>query len=140
MSEEEKKAIEYYQNKEMSFTCDIDTQELLKALGLEETEEDSFENHTIRFKTLLKLIEKQNNRLKQLEKENKELSEELNSVKEIYYTQRDIDEDYVPKSVIREKIKEYEELLEDELTQVTYWNEIQYTIRVLKKLLGGSNE
>ena len=62
LSEEEKKAIEYYSNKEVSFSVDFDTEKLLKALGI--TEEDSFENHQIRFKTLLNLITK-------LQKENK---------------------------------------------------------------------
>ena len=60
MSEEEKKAIEYYQDKEVSFTLEnFDKKEFLKALGIAETEEDNFENHQIRFKTLLNLIEKQ---------------------------------------------------------------------------------
>lgn len=67
MNEEEKKAIEYYQNQEVSFSVDFDTENLLKALGI--TEEDSFENHQIRFKTLLNLIEK-------LQKENEKLKEE----------------------------------------------------------------
>ena len=54
------------------------------------------------------------NYIEQLEKENEELSEELNSVKEIYYTQRDIDEDFIPKSKIREMIKELEEAKESD--------------------------
>lgn len=58
MEENEKKAIDYYENKEMSFTCDYNTEELLKALGIENNEEDSFENHQIRFKTLINLIKK----------------------------------------------------------------------------------
>lgn len=70
MNEEEKKAIEYYQNKEVSFSVDFDTENLLKALGI--TEEDSFENHQIRFKTLLNLIEK-------LKKENEELKKDRNN-------------------------------------------------------------
>ena len=68
MNEEEKKAIEYYQNKEVSFSVDFDTEKLLKALGI--SEEDSFENHQIRFKTLLNLIEK-------LQKENEKLKKKL---------------------------------------------------------------
>lgn len=59
MNKEEKEAIEYYSNKEISFSCDFNTEELLKALGIEETEKDSFENHQIRFRTLLNLIQKQ---------------------------------------------------------------------------------
>lgn len=74
MNEEEKKAIEYYQNKEVSFSVDFDTENLLKALGI--TEEDSFENHQIRFKTLLNLIER-------LQKENEELRKELNEENKI---------------------------------------------------------
>lgn len=74
MNEEEKKAIEYYQNKEVSFSVDFDTEKLLKALGI--TEEDSFENHQIRFKTLLNLIER-------LQKENEELRKELNEENKI---------------------------------------------------------
>mgnify|MGYP001209134643 FL=1 len=70
MNEEEKKAIEYYQNKEVSFSVDFDTENLLKALGI--TEEDSFENHQIRFKILLNLIEK-------LKKENEELKKDRNN-------------------------------------------------------------
>lgn len=70
MNDEEKKAIEYYQNKEVSFSVDFDTENLLKALGI--TEEDSFENHQIRFKTLLNLIEK-------LKKENEELKKDRNN-------------------------------------------------------------
>lgn len=70
MNEEEKKAIEYYQNKEVSFSVDFYTENLLKALGI--TEEDSFENHQIRFKILLNLIEK-------LKKENEELKKDRNN-------------------------------------------------------------
>ena len=77
MNEEEKKAIEYYQNKEVSLSVDFDTENLLKALGI--TEEDSFENHQIRFKTLLNLIEK-------LQKENEELKSENRRLKVIRYS------------------------------------------------------
>ena len=74
MNEEEKNAIEYYQNKEVSFSVDFDTEKLLKALGI--TEEDSFENHQIRFKTLLNLIEK-------LQKENEELKNQETTQRKI---------------------------------------------------------
>lgn len=66
MNKEERKAIEYYQDKEISFGVNFDTEKLLRELGI--TEDDSFENHQIRFKTLLNLIEK-------LQKENEELKE-----------------------------------------------------------------
>ena len=59
MNKEEKEAVEYYSNKEISFSCDFNTEEWLKELGIEETEKDSFENHQIRFRTLLNLIQKQ---------------------------------------------------------------------------------
>lgn len=91
MNEEEKKAIEYYQNKEVSFSVDFDTEKLLKALGI--TEEDSFENHQIRFKTLLNLIEK-------LQKENEELKNKL-SLKQ--FDINVVYNDYL------EKLNEYEE-------------------------------
>jgi prefoldin subunit 5 len=80
------------------------------------------------------------NRLEQLEKENEELKINLNATEKT--AERLVQNlwECVPKSVIREKIEELEKALEEELTQVTYWNEIQYTIRVLRKLLGGSNE
>lgn len=68
MNEKEKKAIEYYQDKEVSFgfECDLTTEQFLKALGIEEKEEDSFENHQIRFKTLLNIIEKQQKEIEKL--------------------------------------------------------------------------
>ena len=72
LSEEEKKAIEYYSNKEVSFSVDFDKEKLLKALGI--TEEDSFENHQIRIKTLLNLITK-------LQKENKEKDNNIEELK-----------------------------------------------------------
>lgn len=72
---EEEKAIKYYENKDISFSVDFDTKKLLEALGI--TEEDSFENHQIRFKTLLNLIEK-------LQKENEELKQSLIINKKLY--------------------------------------------------------
>lgn len=91
MNEEEKKAIEYYQNKEVSFSVDFDTETLLRVLGI--TEEDSFENHQIRFKTLLNLIEK-------LQKDNEELKNKL-SLKQ--FDINVVYNDYL------EKLNEYEE-------------------------------
>ena len=89
MNKEEKKAIEYYQNKEVSFSVDFDTENLLKALGI--TEKDSFENHQIRFKTLLNLIEK-------LQKENEEYSKQL----DLDY----VDKNYISKQKIKDEIEE----------------------------------
>lgn len=68
MNKEERKAIEYYQDKEISFGVNFDTEKLLRELGI--TEEDSFEKHQIRFKTLLNIIEK-------LQKENEKLKNKL---------------------------------------------------------------
>ena len=98
MNKEEKNAIEYYQNKEVSFSADFDTEKLLKALGI--TEEDSFQNHQIRFKTLLNLIEK-------LQKEN----EELKKYKEYYSSAKQlVDNNYIHKQKVKDKI---EELIEE---------------------------
>lgn len=96
MNKEEKKAIEYYQNKEVSFSVDFDTEKLLKALGI--TEKDSFENHQIRFKTLLNLIEK-------LQKENEEYSKQL----DLDY----VDKNYISKQKIKDEIEELKGKLED---------------------------
>lgn len=72
LSEEEKKAIEYYSNKEVSFEVsfevNFDIKNLLKDLGI--TEEDSFENQQIRIKTLLNLINKLQ---KETEEKNKQI-------------------------------------------------------------------
>ena len=93
MNEKEKKAIEYYQNKEVSLSVNFDTENLLKALGI--TEEDSFENHQIRFKTLLNLIEK-------LQKEN----EELNGIYQLAF--KDGKESYIRK--VKDRIEKYKKL------------------------------
>ena len=97
MNKEERKAIEYYQNKEVSLSVDFDTEKLLKALGI--TEEDSFENHQIRFKTLLNLIEK-------LQKENKKLKNQVQ--RQINSWNNDIKANYISKHKIKDKIKELE--------------------------------
>lgn len=76
MTEEEKKAIEYYSDKEVSFSVDFDTEKLLKSLGI--TEEDSFENHQIRIKTLLNLINK-------LQKETEEKNKQIDLMAELFY-------------------------------------------------------
>ena len=99
---EEKKTVEYYQNKEVSLSVDFDTENLLKALGI--TEEDSFENHQIRFKTLLNLIEK-------LQKENNKLNIKLDDKEaEIQILKDDIKADDIEyKHVIEILKKENEE-------------------------------
>ena len=105
MNKEEKNAIEYYQNKEVSFSADFDTEKLLKALGI--TEEDSFQNHQIRFKTLLNLIEK-------LQKEN----EELKKYKEYYSSAKQlVDNNYIHKQKVKDKIEELKAQYKTELEE-----------------------
>ncbi len=145
MNEEEKKAIEYYQNKEVCFSVDFDTEKLLRALGI--TEEDSFENHQIRFKTLLNLIEK-------IQKENEKLKNKLldtlegqKVIKE--ETPRYIKENYIPIQKVKDKIEKeikYHERNILEIENITMLKsktakeeaEIEfnkYAIVVLKKIL-----
>ena len=149
MNEEEKKAIEYYQDKEISFSVDFNTAELLKALGITETEEDSFKNHQIRFRTLLNLIEK-------LQKENEELKEyiaiapnldEMTATKyrniqqdayiqgraeEQQKAEQIIYENYIPKQTVKDKIEE----LKKNLYTVEHYETVG-AINVLQELLEG---
>ena len=105
MNKEEMKAIEYYQDKKISFGVNFDTEKLLRALGI--TEEDNFENHQIRFKTLLNIIEK-------LQKENEELKfEERRRIIGKYgeveihdVINRTLSNDYISVKKIKDKIKE----------------------------------
>lgn len=76
-NESEKRAMEYYQmeaNEEMSFTCDFDSAKFMTALGIKALEEDSFENHQYRFKTLINLIVKQKDEINELYNMKKEHS------------------------------------------------------------------
>lgn len=146
LSEEEKKAIEYYQNKEVSFSVGFDTEKLLKALGI--TEEDSFENHQIRFKTLLNLIEKLQKeneekttillagaeKVKQLEKENKDLKAdnyELNN------RITDLLEN-IPVQKVKDKIEELKKKVEELTDEQGYWggSDLLEQIKVLQELVG----
>ena len=43
---------------------------------------------------------------------NKELKQELDSVKEIYYTQKEIEKDYIPKSKVKELRDKYKKEIE----------------------------
>ena len=87
---------------------------------------------------ILKERQSDKERIKDLEeineahkKENGELREELESVKEIYYTQKEIETDYIPKSLIKEKIEELKEIAdEDNLDDFI-------RIQVLEELLKG---
>ena len=73
---------------------------------------------------VLNLIEKQNKRIEELKFENI-LAREENDY---------LHKNYIPKSVIREKIEELEEMLPNQYVH------IDYTKKMLKELLGGSNE
>ena len=95
MNKEEREAIEYYQDKEISFGVNFDTEKLLRSLGI--TEEDSFENHQIRFKTLLNLIEK-------LQKENEKY-------KQFFDLMLILDSDYFMNCGDEETIKLVDEIL-----------------------------
>lgn len=132
MNEEEKKAIEYYQNKEVSLSVDFDTEKLLKALGI--TEEDSFENHQIRFKTLLNLIEK-------LQKENEEVKRLIAHKNE--YTKK-LEEDLfenaenyvISKQKVKDKIRHYQELQDNYIKKYDEINEgLQAMINALQELI-----
>jgi hypothetical protein len=91
---------------------------------------------------LLNLIEKQNNRLEQLEKENefwKEYKEKLDKLDTKDFIFKHELENYIPKSVIREKIEELEKL-EKGFNFTGLITECETKIEVLNELLGGSNE
>lgn len=127
MSEEENKAIKYLQHLRKYVAGSDEEEFVLLALTL---------------------IEKQNNRLEQLEKENKKLTEARN-----WYFEHTVNkavtpemlhkilrEDYVPKSVIREKIKELEKKAEQERKKkwisAEAMIELGYQRKTLKELLG----
>lgn len=65
----------------------------------------------------------------------KELKEELDSVKQIYYTQREIEENYILKSKVEEVI---EEVKKDENPSISSFQEYaqEYAIDKLQSLLG----
>ena len=58
------------------------------------------------FKAIMKIADERD----ELKAKCKELEEELNSVKEIYYTQKEIEENYIPVSLVEEKIEELNKL------------------------------
>lgn len=78
MNEEEKKAIEYFKNKEISFEFEIDgdMEKLKSALGI--TEDDDFDKQVLRVKTLLNLIEKQQKEIELKDKVIDEMVERIN--------------------------------------------------------------
>lgn len=55
----------------------------------------------------------------------KELEEELNSVKEIYYTQKEIEENYIEKSLVEEKIEELKEKRDDYLYKLQVYGDFR---------------
>lgn len=109
-TEEEEYAIGYYLDKEISVELEIkdDKGEFLKALGI--TENDNFESHLIRVKTLLHLIEKQN---KEINEKDKLLKFNRNYINRLEQDLFGNASNYVvPKEAIREKIEEYAGLKE----------------------------
>ena len=101
MNKEERKAIEYYQDKEISFGVNFDTEKLLKTLGI--TEEDSFEKHQIRFKTLLNLIEKLQKENEELKADNYELNNRITDLLENISIQKvkdKIEEEKLPLTIV----------------------------------------
>lgn len=123
MNEEEKKAIEYYQNKEVSFSVDFDTETLLRVLGI--TEEDSFENHQIRFKTLLNLIEK-------LQKDNEELKNKLSlkqfDINVVYNDYLEKLNEYEENSISIQKVKDkIEEILNNKEYRIVFEGNAEFT-------------
>ena len=136
MSDEEKKAIEYYQNNEYAFgfETDMDAETFKKAFGIEETDEDTFEKHQIRFKTLLNLIEKLQKELEEKDKTIKMLDDAYSGA--IIESKKwfDIAHNSISKDKIRAKI--------EELNKTIYNGKIpefyaiyRYTADVLEKLL-----
>lgn len=135
MNKEERKAIEYYQDKEISFGVNFDTEKLLRELGI--TEDDSFENHQIRFKTLLNLIEK-------LQKENEELKNKLSlkqfDINVVYndYLEKlnKYKENSIPIQKVKDKIRHYQELQDNYIKKYDEINEgLQAMINVLQELI-----
>lgn len=121
---EEEKAIKYYQNKDISFSVDFDTKKLLEALGI--TEEDSFENHQIRFKTLLNLIEK-------LQKENEELKHKYDKALSDLIK---IKKEQIPVQKVKDEIEELEKNTEDYFFYKLTSKDIRKTIvAILQELL-----
>lgn len=66
----------------------------------------------------------------------KETKQELESVKEIYYTQKEIETNYIPKSKVQEKIEEYKRKMEKDVNYLSkdYFN-YRHKIYALQELL-----
>ena len=132
-TEEEKYAIGYYMDKEISVELEIndDKGEFLKALGI--TENDNFESHLIRVKTLLHLIEKQNKEINEKDKLLKFNRNYINKLKQDLF--ENASNYVISKEAIREKIKELKNKFS---TNDDLFNGIVYKsqIDILKELLG----
>ena len=89
MSEEEKEVLNFFENKEYSFTCEVPKKELYEALGIEETD---FETEVIRINTLINLIKKQQKEIIQRD-----------MLLDMYQN------NYISKDKIKAKIKELQE-------------------------------
>ena len=130
MSDEEKKAIDYYTINEYSFgfEIDCDIESFKKAIGIEETDEDTFEKHQIRFKTLLNLIEKQQKEIEtyKLLNANIEKDNKRQSIAIIEY--QDLLENSISKDKIREKIKD----LENEREQLRIDKKVTWDSQIYK--------
>ena len=142
MIDEERKAIEYYNSKEYSFSVDMDIEEFKKAFGIEETEEDTFEKHQIRFETLLNLIKKQQKEIEELKNGNIDF---WISDKEI---ETRIKNKFISKDKIKAKIEELKAIAdnganavrfamthEDEIERIQKQKDIGTMVEILQSLL-----
>lgn len=156
MSEEEKKAIKYLQHLR-KYVAGTDEEEfVLLALNLIEKQNKELEpihKLGIPVETLVAEWERLEDleddtdclkyRIKELEKENKELKfDKILKREENDYLHKN----YIPKSVIREKIKELEtnlssvKQINESIARFTTIQKLDYQVQILKELLGGSNE
>lgn len=129
MSKEVEEAINYFEDREISMKVDVDTDKLLKALGV--TEEDSFDKQVYRMKTLINRIKELEKGITRLKDKNKKLSEEIIDVKVNKVTRN-----FIPKQVIRDKIEEIEKD-KDSKYYYMFYNErdIDKVVYILTELL-----
>lgn len=124
-SEEEKKAIEFFEKRkniclENANICDENDYD---------GEAEYLREEKMYIDTVLNIIAK-------LQKENKELKQENKRIK--YFSSNLFIDDYIPKQVVKDKIKEIEE---DKESYYYYWfleeRDIEKTINILQELLEG---
>lgn len=88
-----------------------------------------------RYYQFQKEIQDKNNKIAKLQKENKELKQENKRIK--YFSSNLFIDDYIPKQVVKDKIKEIEE---DKECYYYDWfleeRDIEKTINILEKILG----